>query len=241
MKRNKESNILKIRKQNSLEEDIIANKNTGITEIKISSKANSSRYTFNNYNLLENHKQEENKFRFNTTNDNQLKKINSNYSNHNFVNINLCKNKNENNINRERDKFLIKRNSFPNFKCQISIKNDKNKRQLSQENKINLSKNNEMLNNKNDRNEINEKIYFNNNNSSKEFFSDNKKIKEKENDNIIDIKLYDLGKYEGIILNNKRELKGVMLYIFNYICFLLYYIILKYIFQKKYKRPKNYF
>ena len=212
LKRNKESNILKIRKQNSLEEDIIANKNTGITEIKISSKANSSRYTFNNYNLLKNQKQEENNFRFNTTNDNQLKKINSNYYNHNFVNINLCKNKIENNTNKEKDKFLNKRNSFPNFKCQISIKNDKNKRQLSQENKINLSKNNEMLNNKNDRNEINEKIYFNNNNSSKEFFSDNKKIKEKENDNIIDIKLYDLGKYEGIILNNKRELKGVMLY-----------------------------
>ena len=207
-RRNREINILKIRKQKSEEEDIIANKNTGITEIKISSKANSSRYTFNDYNLLINKEKEENNFRFNTSNKNKLQNINSNYSNHNFVDINLCKYKNESDTKNKENKALVKENSFPNYKFQISIKNEQNKRKFSQENKSNATKENKILKS----NGINEKIILKNYHSSNYFFSDNKKIKEKENDNIKHIKLYDLGKYEGIILNNKRELKGIMLY-----------------------------
>ena len=201
-RRNREINILKIRKQKSQEEDILAKRNTGITEIKIDNKgniSNISRYSFNNYNLLNNQTQGENGIRFNTTNENILKKFNTNYSNHNFVSINLCKDKTNSDKILKENKFLTKQNSFPYYKYKISIKNDNNNT-----NKID----------KNDNDYFNKKIIYRINNSSKLSFTNNEKIKENEKDiiNVTNIKIYDVGKYEGIILDNKRELKGVMTY-----------------------------
>ena len=203
-RRNREINILKIRKQKSQEEDILAKRNTGITEIKIDNKGNKSnisRYSFNNYNLLNNQTQGENGIRFNTTNENILKKFNTNYSNHNFVSINLCKDKTNSDKILKENKFLTKQNSFPNYKYKISIKNDNNNTNKTE---------------KNDNDYFNKKIIYRINNSSKLSFTNNEKNNENETDiiNISDknIKIYDVGKYEGIILDNKRELKGVMTY-----------------------------
>ena len=211
--RNIESNILKIRKQKSKEEDILAMKNTGITEIKIDNKDNKSsfsRYSFNNYNSLNDNAQVENNTRFNTTNENKLKKFNTNYSNHNFVSINLCKDKTKGDIILKEDKFLTKQNSFPNYKYKISIKNDNNiNRNFSIENNNNKTDDNHNYN-------FNKKIIYRSYNSSKQCLTNKEKINEIEKDNINisnkNTKIYDVGKYEGIILDNKRELKGVMTY-----------------------------
>ena len=103
----------------------MAKRNTGIIEITIENKVNSSRYSFNKYKQISLQNQTENNIRFNTTNENILKKYNTN--NHNFLNINTCKEKNNNDLGDINDKILTKQNSFPNFKYQISIRNDENK------------------------------------------------------------------------------------------------------------------
>ena len=209
-KRNRNLNILQIRKQKSKEEDALARRNTGIIEIKIDNKTSSSRYSFNNYKSLPYENQKENIGRFNTTNENLLKKYNSNNSNHNFVIINLCKDKDKTNsdIIKVKDKFLTKQNSFPKFKFQISIRNDENQRKNSNDNDID-KKSKKICN-------INNKIVYKSFNSSKGNLTFNNKTEENEKNNFNiynkQIKIYDIGKYEGIIINNKRESKGLMIY-----------------------------
>ena len=213
-KRNKNLNFLKIRKQNSKEDDNLAKRNTGIIEITIENKVNSSRYSFNKYKQISLQNQTENNIRFNTTNENILKKYNTN--NHNFLNINTCKEKNNNDLGDINDKILTKQNSFPNFKYQISIRNDENKSK-NYVDKDNNKKRNIIINqNKNNKNYFNNHIIYRSYNSKKECFSYNSKYQENEKNDINkynnQIKMYDIGKYEGIIVDNKRELNGVMIY-----------------------------
>ena len=213
-KRNKNLNFLKIRKQSSKEDDNLAKRNTGIIEITIENKVNSSRYSFNKYKQISLQNQTENNIRFNTTNENILKKYNTN--NHNFLNINTCKEKNNNDLGDIKDKILTKQNSFPNFKYQISIRNDENKSK-NYVDKDNNKKRNIIINqNKNNKNYFNNHIIYRSYNSKKECFSYNSKYQENEKNDINkynnQIKMYDIGKYEGIIVDNKRELNGVMIY-----------------------------
>ena len=181
-KRNKNLNFLKIRKQSSKEDDNLAKRNTGIIEITIENKVNSSRYSFNKYKQISLQNQTENNIRFNTTNENILKKYNTN--NHNFLNINTCKEKNNNDLGDINDKILTKQNSFPNFKYQISIRNDENKSK-NYVDKDNNKKRNIIINqNKNNKNYFNNHIIYRSYNSKKECFSYNIKYQENEKNDI---------------------------------------------------------
>ena len=190
--RNRNINVLKIRKQKSEEDDILAKNNTGITEIKVESLPNSSRCTINKKNYI-------------SSSQNNHKEYHSKNSNHNFVNINLCKDNNNNSdVIHIGNTFLTKQNSFPNFKCNISIKNGRNQFNNSCEN-VNDNSNN------NTNNRINNHQFY-----RRYYTTNNKKIIEDEKNNDINennnqIKIYDVGKYEGIIINDKREVRGVMI------------------------------
>ena len=213
------TNFLKIRKQNTKEDDALAKKNTGIIEIKVGSLSNSTRYSANNNHSLPIQKQEEKNNSYINSNENITKKY---YSNHNFVNINLCKEKDRSDVIYIEDKFLKKENSFPKYKCNISIRNDENKIKNSFENRLNrksyYSQNN--TNKKNYIHNFNNNIIYRTYNSFEECKSNsvingnrddnekNKKINTYNNQ----IKMYDIGKYEGIILNDKREINGIMIY-----------------------------
>ena len=190
--RNRNINVLKIRKQKSEEDDILAKNNTGITEIKVESLPNSSRYTINKKYYI-------------SSSQNSHKEYHSKNSNHNFVNINLCKDINNSDIIHIGDKFLTKQNSFPNFKCNISIKNGQNQFNNSCENVNDNSNNNT---NKKINNHLIYRSYHSTNN--KNIIEDEKNNDIKENNN--QIKIYDVGKYKGIIINDKREVRGVMIY-----------------------------
>ena len=213
------TNFLKIRKQNTKEDDALAKKNTGIIEIKVGSLSNSTRYSANNNHSLPIQKQEEKNNSYINSNENITKKY---YSNHNFVNINLCKEKDRSDVIYIEDKFLKKENSFPKYKCNISIRNDENKIKNSFENRLNrksyYSQNN--TNKKNYIHNFNNNIIYRTYNSFEECKSnsvingnrdDNEKNK-KINTYINQIKMFDIGKYEGIILNDKREINGIMIY-----------------------------
>ena len=192
------SNFLKIRQQNSKEDDVLAQKNTGIIEIKIDNASHSSRCTVN-------------KYLHSSSFDHKFKEYHSTSTNHNFVNINLCKDKtNENKISLG-DKFLTKQNSFPNYKYKISIKNDENKVKNSFDNN-NKKEDNISLNN----NIVYRSYHSSGGTKACNYLNENKKNEENKKDDINvnnnQIKIYEDGKYEGIIINDKREIKGVMIY-----------------------------
>ena len=196
---NRNSNFLKIRKQNSKEDDDLAQKNTGIIEIKVDKEPHSSRCA-------------KNKYLHSTSCENKFKEYHSTNSNHNFVNINLCKDKINNDIIPLEDKFLTKQNSFPDFKYKLSIKNEENEVKNLFDN--NSKKENNISSNNNH-------IFYRSYHSSGgkrdyNIINENKKIEEnkKEDININNnqIKIFENGRYEGIIINEKREIKGVMIY-----------------------------
>ena len=200
---NRNSTFLNIRKQKSKEDDIIAQRNTGIIEIKIDNAPHSSRCTMNQKYL-----------HTTSSSENKFKEYHSNNANHNFVNINLCKDKTNNDVIQLGDKFLTKQNSFPNFKYKITIKNDENKIKNSfDDNNKNIKENNSSKNSNNH-------IVFRSYHSSGEtkafnYLNKNNKIEENKKDeinNVNQIKIFENGKYEGIIIDDKREIKGVMIY-----------------------------
>ena len=191
---NRNSNFLKIRKQNSKEDDDLAQKNTGIIEIKVDKEPHSSRCA-------------KNKYLHSTSCENKFKEYHSTNSNHNFVNINLCKDKINNDIIPLEDKFLTKQNSFPDFKYKLSIKNEENEVKNLFDN--NSKKENNISSNNNH-------IFYRSYHSSGgkrdyNIINENKKIEEnkKEDININNnqIKIFENGRYEGIIINEKREIK----------------------------------
>jgi len=197
---NRNSNFLKIRKQNSKEDDALAQKNTGIIEIKVDNTPHSSRCKLNNpLNTI--------------TFENRFKEYHSTNSNHNFVNINLCKDKINTDIIPLGDKFLTKQNSFPNFKYKLSIKNEENEIKNSFDNN-NKKENNISPSN----NHILYRSYHSSGGKSDyNYINTNKKIEENKKDDINinnnnKIKIFENGKYEGIIINDKREIKGIMIY-----------------------------
>ena len=214
-----------IRKQKNEEEEILAKKNTGIIEIKVNnqnpyfnSKKSKSltrkKYLINN--RSNSYKNE------NITKDRDLKKSNSN---HNFVNINLCKDKenvsvvyinsaklniNDNSISHKMSNIVKEKKEFL---TPINKVNSINNNRIHQINKsysdLNLNlKNNNIINlNKN----LNKENIIKNNYNSVNLSED-----EKSKDNLIlypnQTKEYFNGIYDGIILNNKREIKGTMIY-----------------------------
>ena len=197
---NRNSNFLKIRKQNSKEDDVLAQKNTGIIEIKVDNTPHSSRCKLNNpLNTI--------------TFENRFKEYHSTNSNHNFVNINLCKDKINTDIIPLGDKFLTKQNSFPNFKYKLSIKNEENEIKNSFDNN-NKKENNISPSN----NHILYRSYHSSGGKSDyNYINTNKKNEENKKDDINinnnnKIKIFENGKYEGIIINDKREIKGIMIY-----------------------------
>ena len=199
---NRNSTFLNIRKQKSKEEDIMAQINTGIIEIKIDNASHSSRCTINQKYL-----------HTTSSSENKFKEYHSNNANHNFVNINLCKDKTNNDVIQLGDKFLTKQNSFPNFKYKITIKNDENKIKNSfDDNNKNIKENNSSNNN----NHIVFRSYHSSGGTKAfNYLNKNNKIEENKKDeinNINQIKIFENGKYEGIIIDDKREIKGVMIY-----------------------------
>ena len=235
-------NIFLIRKQKNDKEDMLSKKNIAIIEVKVNSRScyttnykikdnypkpkTLSRQISTDSHIIQNSSIEKNSKR--------------NNSNHTFVNINLCKDQDNSSviyINREMHKNNIsnRENSCINLTSKIPISNRDNSKiknnlenlntpnisniQRESKNKINkLNKANSDLDNNNIYN--NHTIYrsYNLRNTKSENKRDRNIInineEEKENFNVYvnKTKSYDNGKYEGIMLNNKREIKGIMIY-----------------------------
>ena len=198
---NRNNNIFTIRKQNTEEDEILAKKNNGIIEIKVNSLNTFCSYkkskSLSRPISIEN----------NNINNQNLRKSNSN---HNFVNINLCKNKeNSSIVYINRAKINTKENSYYNLINKIE--NDQN---IISTNKIRSRQINKM--NSNVPNNNNHLIYSSYNLSKDINNKINLEEEEKNKDNmniyINQIKEYINGQYKGIMLNNKKEIKGIMIY-----------------------------
>ena len=209
---NRNNNIFIIRKQNTEEDEILAKKNIGIVEIKV-----------NNTNTFCNYKKSKSLSRpisfenISQKNNN----LNKSYSNHNFVNINLCTDKeNISVLYINRVKLNSKENSYNNLINKIE--NDKNIISTNKETKTIKTRSRQInkMNSNIQNNSNNHLIYSSynlNRNDSKNFsYKMNLKEEEKSRDNVNiytnEIKEYYNGEYRGIMLNNKREIKGIMIY-----------------------------
>ena len=139
----------------------------------------------------------------------------------NFRNKILITNNNENNNENN-----IENNNNNNIKISCLDFSPKNKKDYSIDKNLNkLNKVNSDLNKNNDINNSNNHIIYtsynlknrktehlNNSNSINSNIISNEEDSENFNIYVNKIKYFDNGKYEGIMLNNKREIKGVMTY-----------------------------
>jgi hypothetical protein len=236
------NNIFIIRKQKNEEDDVIAKKNIAIVEIKVQSRTNSTHNYATNFDKSKSLSRQISFDCNNSNKsfEKNLKRPNSNHTFVNINLCKDKENSSVVYINRGKRHDSSKENSCINFRNNIDNNNinnikiscldlsPKNKgysmgKNLNKLNKVNsdLNKNNDINNSNNSNNHIiytsynlkNRKTeHLNNSNSINSNMISNEEDNENFNIYVNKIKYFDNGKYEGIMLNNKREIKGLMIY-----------------------------